>query len=336
MADAPGLDRDADAARKLAQAGRFREAVTLGQAANRRNPDPALECELRDWRHRGFYENAHGEGRQDWPPRIADPRPDIVNQIPEIQREQLNAEVLGGALHHHGSLIVRNLLPRERMASYIDGIEEAFAARAEGEARKGSAYKPLEPVNGHNLTLERGFVGHFTVLTVDAPKFLARWVDEIHGCGVVEAVEAYLGERPALSANKATLYRLPNNPGSAWHQDGAFLGEGIRTVNLWVACTECGIDAPGLDIVPWRLNDIVSPGTEGAEFTWSVSPKLVDEMLGPTQMSTPHFKPGDAMLFDQLCLHRTAVRPNMTRGRYAIETWMFAPSHYHSGAPLII
>ena len=42
----------------------------------------------------------------------------------------------------------------------------------------------------------------------------------------------------------------------------------------------------------------------------------------------PHFAPGDALLFDELFLHRTATDDTMTRERYAIETWFFAPSVY--------
>jgi hypothetical protein len=33
-------------------------------------------------------------------------------------------------------------------------------------------------------------------------------------------------------------------------------------------------------------------------------------------------------MFDHLCLHRTGTDKGMTNGRYAIETWSFAPSAY--------
>jgi len=222
------------------------------------------------------------------------------------------------------------------MHGYMEAIEQAFAAREANAGPEQSAHAPLEPVNGHNLAFDRAFVSGLTILMVDAPHFLASWMDQIEDCGALDAVSGYLGERPALSANKATLYRLPNNPGSQWHQDGAFLGEGIRTVNLWVACTECGVDAPGLDLIPWRLDEIVQTGTHGSQFSWSVGDRFAEELARGRPIATPHFKPGDAILFDQLCLHRTAVRPGMTRGRFAIETWMFAPSHYRGGVPLII
>ena len=37
----------------------------------------------------------------------------------------------------------------------------------------------------------------------------------------------------------------PPLPYADWHQDGAFLGEGISTLNLWLPLSDCGDDAPG-------------------------------------------------------------------------------------------
>ncbi len=49
------------------------------------------------------------------------------------------------------------------------------------------------------------------------------------------------------------------------------------------------------------------------------------------------FEPGDAVLFDHFCLHRTAVGEGMTEDRYATETWCFAPSVYpDETVPLVL
>jgi hypothetical protein len=41
----------------------------------------------------------------------------------------------------------------------------------------------------------------------------------------------------------------------------------------------------------------------------------------------PHCQPGDALLFDELCLHANGGdQAGLTRERYALEAWMFAPS----------
>ena len=38
------------------------------------------------------------------------------------------------------------------------------------------------------------------------------------------------------------------------------MGTDIRSVNLWMALSHCGDEAPGLDIVPRRLDHIVETG----------------------------------------------------------------------------
>lgn len=160
---------------------------------------------------------------------------------------------------------------------------------------------------------------------------LFQLIDLIDQTGIGDLVAAYLGERPALSANKCTLRRVPITTNTGWHQDGAFLGERVRTLNLWLALGQCGTDAPGLDIVPRRFDHVVETGTEGAMFDWSVSPEVVAREAGDTAVVRPEFGPGDALLFDHLLLHSTAVTHEMTRDRHAIETWFFSPSAYPEG-----
>jgi ectoine hydroxylase-related dioxygenase (phytanoyl-CoA dioxygenase family) len=146
--------------------------------------------------------------------------------------------------------------------------------------------------------------------------------------GLADVLTGYLGERPAMSVMKCTLRRVPADSGSDWHQDGSFLGEGIRTVNVWLSLSHCGVDAPSLDVVGRRLDDLAPTGTDGACFDWSVGQAMVDQVRGDTDVLRLHFAPGDALLFDEKLLHRTAVDAGMSQERYAIETWFFAPSTY--------
>ena len=153
-------------------------------------------------------------------------------------------------------------------------------------------------------------------------------LDTFERVGLREVITEYLGERPAISVNKCTLRRVDSSAGTAWHQDGAFLGEGVRALNVWVSLSHCGVDAPGLDIIPRRLENIVSTGTEGAIFEWSVSDQVAAEAAGDAGIVRPTFEPGDVVLFDDLFLHRTAVEPEMPNTRYAIESWFFGPTGF--------
>ena len=53
-------------------------------------------------------------------------------------------------------------------------------------------------------------------------------------------VREYFGEPPMLLARKGTLRRISHEGTSGgWHQDGAFMGVGIRSLNVWLALTHC-------------------------------------------------------------------------------------------------
>ena len=147
-----------------------------------------------------------------------------------------------------------------------------------------------------------------------------------HDAFAAAAVTDYLGEPPFLSVRKSTLRRVPADSGTGWHQDGAFLGLGIRSVNCWMSLSDCGVDAPGLDIYPRRVEGLFETGTRGSYFDWAVGEGVVQDAACDAPLVSPVFAPGDALFFDHLLLHRTGVRPGMTRERLAIETWMFAGS----------
>jgi hypothetical protein len=113
-----------------------------------------------------------------------------------------------------------------------------------------------------------------------------------------------------------------------WHQDGAFLGRGVRTVNAWFALSACGRRAPGMQLVPLRLDRLLATGDHETSFDWTVSRQTIARALPGVPVWEPEFLPGDVLFFDHWFLHRTAPRPWHWRSRYAIESWFFAPSVY--------
>ena len=58
------------------------------------------------------------------------------------------------------------------------------------------------------------------------------------------------------------------------------MGSGIRSVNLWVAVSDCGpgTSAPGLELVADNRRIIHETGTQGAFFDWTVGHELVAEL----------------------------------------------------------
>src|SRR5262245_1979642 len=307
-------------------------AIELLTRRNRKERDIALEERLVRLRHRAFTVLAAEDGRDSWPPDVPDLFPGVEGP-PEITAAELSAETLGAGIVHHGCLLVRGLLPADKVALLTTDIDEAFAVSAPTEEGASPVpvppwYVPFTPDKPYTIGMARSWVREGGgVYTVDSPPALFDVLEVFDQVGVRRAIEGYLGERPVLSVKKWTLRRVPIESGTDWHQDGAFIGREVRSVNVWLALSECGIEAPSLDLVPRRL-PLVETGTEGAQFDWSVGPGVVDRVAGDAGVVRPTFTAGDALLFDHQFLHRTGVSPGMTRERYAIESWFFAPTGY--------
>jgi len=323
-------------ARRSARRGDFRRAISILTEVNRRSPSPEIEIELVRLRHDGFYAQTKVVSHHKWPPVYRAAFPEI-NGIPEIKRSEVSPELLRAGVFDRGSIIIRGVLDADQVALIRDGIERTYANHDRAMAgiplsETAPWFWPFEP-NAKNAGAEldrNWYRDGGAELAADSPRGLFNLLEVLEANGLIDLVAGYLGERPALSVRKTSLRRIPHdlNAEHGWHQDGAFLGQGIRTMNLWIALSDCGIDAPSMDMVPRRLNYIVPTGTEGAIFDWSVSSLQIAEACGGGEPTHLHFKAGDAIVFDEMNLHRTSTLPGMTKPRYAIEAWFFAPSCY--------
>jgi hypothetical protein len=61
---------------------------------------------------------------------------------------------------------------------------------------------------------------------------------------------------------------------------------------------------------------------------YQVSQRVAEESAGDRPIVRPIFEPGDALLFDDLCLHKTGSDPEMPNPRYAVESWFFGASGF--------
>ena len=292
-------------------------------------PDLDRERRIVALRHAAFDELDRSPGRSEWPGDFPDPFPGET-AIPTITPGELSSVVLGGAIVHHGCLRVDGLLAPDVVARFRGHIDRGFEARERlrrGEPREAAApwFVPFEP----GRSKADGFGQAGFIRAVDVPRALCELVDVFAETGVRDAVAEYFNERPAMIANKWVLRRTETGKvGPDLHQDGAFLGEGIRTVDCWISLSHCGpgTGKPGLDLVPRRFGGIL-PSTEDSAFPWSVTEATVRAASEGTEMVSPVFAPGDAFFFDERLPHRTSVGLELTT-RYAIESWFVAPSSY--------
>lgn len=264
--------------------------------------------------------------------------------LPELAPRDLTPELVRAALLRDGCALVRGLVDADDAASLRDEIDRAFEARGAyraGDRPPGPYYEDFVPDPRFDLAPGRVALGDHNLWGPDSPRVAERLFATFRRTGVEALASGYLGERPAISVNKCTLRRvLPDKftdkSPSFWHQDGAFLGD-VRALNLWLSLSRCGDQAPGLDIVPRRIAEIVPTGTQGATFEWSVSRDVAEQVAGEAGVLRPVFQPGDALLFDELLLHATGADPGMPNLRYAVECWFFGPSAFPPGyTPLLV
>ena len=319
--------------------GRRLDAIDLLMERNRRRRDGDVEQALVTLRHDAFSELTGQSPRPDWPPACPDHFPD-ADGLPAVDVGELSAERLASAIQHHGALLVRGLLSDPQIELLVDDIDrglDAQEAHLAGKPVKATTpwYVPFTPGPEYRRDLHRPFPDTGKLLAVESPRAAFDTLEVFREIGLGDLVAEHLGERPALSVKKWNLRRVPVIPDADWHQDGAFLGQGIRTVNVWITLSHCGKDAPGLDVVPRRLDHVVETGTGGAHFEWSVGPGAVDQIAGEAGVIRPVLAPGDALFFDELFLHRTGASVGMARPRYTVESWFFAPSCYPEGGDQI-
>lgn len=357
----------------LRSEGRLAEAVDLLAEAARAERDPEVEIRLAELRVlAGAAEVASpGPAREPWPPRYADPFPDVVGSIPEIHVGDLTAEVMGGAVAHHGSVIIRGLLDPAAAAKAVEVIEQARAHQQarnvtppafgpptteEQKALAAAADAALPPVSDDPIEREAWYrpvqaepvsqngINRKMVATQggvwmgESPAGSAHFLEVLREKGVIDAVAGHFGERPLISLQKSTLRRShPIHKIVAWHQDGSFLSPDVRTMNIWVAFSPCGGDlpSPGLEILPRRIDEVLS--VDGALTPHSIPEATIADLKEQMATVLPVFQPGDAIMFDEKLVHRTHLAASMDQIRYALECWFFAPSH-HTGnyTPLLV
>ncbi len=322
-------------AKALMQQQDYDRAIGMLDALCRVQPVQEAEALLAECRFRACVANPPSSSGEDpWMMALPDPFGNVVG-VPEITADQLDAGTLAAGIRRHGALLVRGLLTRPvamNLASGVDrSLDECEAWHRNGEGSFTSPWYDRLPLpDDCELAPARLWVeAAGGVWAADSPRLLRELLDLFESSGVVAAITGYFGERPVLSVGKTTLRRVPATIRVAdWHQDGAFMGSDIRSLNAWISLSHCGVDASGLEFLPKRLSGILPTGSHGANFKWSVGPGLVDESAAGLGTVSPTFAPGDALLFDHFFLHRTGIPPGISKDRHAIESWFFAPSAY--------
>jgi hypothetical protein len=307
-------------------------AIAELQSANRANRSDENERRLLELRHELGLRRQRTNGSQ---PQHPEPDvaalPVVESGLPEIAAADLTPGLIRAGILRDGCVLVRGLVPRERALHFAGLIDRAFEERERhdsGSTPASGYYEEFTPQEGSGEPIARDWIKMGGgVLAADSPMLAAAMFDLFDEANLPQLVRGYLGEAPVISVQKTTLRKAdPSVPG-AWHQDGAFMGD-VRALNLWLSLSRCGDEAPGLDLVPRRLDSFVSAQTDEAVLSYQVSQRMAEEAAGDKPIIRPIFEPGDALLFDDLFLHQTGSDPSMPKPRFAIENWFFGGSAF--------
>lgn len=344
------VDRALGESQALLEAGQVRQAITVLEQAGRQTLHPAIAQRLVDVRVEAFGRMSWPDAPPQWPPphdgRYADEQ-----GFPEIDLAQLDVGALKAGVFGKGGLIVRGLMPPDVVTTMRGNIDRTLEARRQAvmaETTPDTAvwFNRSEKVRGGPVQLDKDNSNRYSnsgsVWCADSPVMSLALTQFYRDLGLPQLLAQYFGEAAVLSVRKWVLRCITPNNGSeaGWHQDGRFLGDpDIRTVNLWIALTDCGAGAaaPGIELVGENNGTLYATGTAGADFDWTVSQAVVDEVTRTHPTAVPAFRAGDAIFFDHFNLHRTAFGTDHTRNRYAIESWFFAGSSApHKQQPLVL
>jgi ectoine hydroxylase-related dioxygenase (phytanoyl-CoA dioxygenase family) len=124
-----------------------------------------------------------------------------------------------------------------------------------------------------------------------------------------------LGERAELVVGQCWVRRA--QPPHGWHQDGALHaqftpGEALLPIHTcWLALSDCGVDAPGLEWIDGAQTELLQPS--------QLTDAAVLANFPPHAWVRPEMQAGDAVFFDGALLHRTHATPRMHAPRTSLE-----------------
>jgi hypothetical protein len=257
-----------------------------------------------------------------------------VEGFPEIAAADLDVERLASGLQHHGGLHVRGFFNADQVSVLRGHLDTAIEFRANLDT--------MDPAAREDAFRQTAQLGMLSV----APKALADMI-AIYDCnGFSQVVRAYLGDHPVLLTHRTKLKRNTTEGGIPWHQDAAFYFGTLNAVNVWSALTPAGENCPALEFVPRGMTEVVGFSRETlarleepppVDYSTRLPAHVIGEILDQTPPAAPVLESGDALLFDEMTLHRTGLKPWTEPSRDVSITWFFAPSRFpRDGTPMAL
>ena len=265
---------------------------------------------------------------------------------------------IADALRERGSVCVRNVLPpavvsyvgkavtrnsaelRELLGREVNDMPLCFADRfIEGEAAPPSLHgvsvtefgNPLQCSGMDRAWYERGernYKRWFWEHGREFPNLVLRMMfDSL----LPAAYRSYFGEGCVSYYQHDTVrYQRPDisHLSYPFHQDGSYHSRDAAqhtSLTTWIPFVPCGVDAPGLQLYPYKLDEVL-PLPDGKQMPYLFADE--EEVLGRfgDRLWAPTMNLGDVLLFDGFTVHRSHITSEMHRERNNADVRVFPKS----------
>ncbi|MDX2103063.1 MAG: phytanoyl-CoA dioxygenase family protein [Alphaproteobacteria bacterium] len=260
-------------------------------------------------------------------------------ELPIFQASTARLDDMLEAMDKYGCLVIRNLMPRETALQLQDIVRRTYedCDRALADITAGKAPVSSEFFLATDFTKSDVGTPMFrefgSILMMEAPAATNEFLYNLKKTRAIDLARRYLGSEPYVGVGKSSVRRseISSKVKRVFHQDATFFGGiGTATINFWVALSDAGIDRPGVQILPHKLDRELVRGQAGTFVGWEIFEETIADLFGLDKLWAPAVEPGDAIVFDQMNVHRTYLTPGMTQDRFAVECWLFPAREKYS------
>ncbi|MEZ0373882.1 MAG: hypothetical protein ACAI44_32625 [Candidatus Sericytochromatia bacterium] len=229
----------------------------------------------------------------------------------EIDASELTFEILEAMLVRYNCLVIRRFALPMLMERILQRALQVFEQRQQFAAAANPAKSHVSFIGIHELDLP-GAPPH-QILTMFAASKLKPLIQQLIGTPIYFNL-----------AEAACRKILPQRPDLLvlFHQDGFFdLTPPWRHINCWLPLVPCGIDAPGIAVVPSGLQDMLSkPSADNSAVARYGFPECAAYVASHSDaLWQPALNPGDVLIMNEFAVHGSFGTPTMTKTRYNLE-----------------
>jgi len=260
-----------------------------------------------------------------------------VRDLPVFDAHKITPQEFVDTIEKYSVVHLKNAVPKEMVDLARQVVQMTYEEydrlipriRAGEDVRSEITYISQQIFNeGHGIKFFDMFRSYGSILLACTTMAAGVVTEILEQLVVMPHLTAHFGVRPmlAMNAGSVRMAEVNSNKPCLFHQDGTFLGgKTARTLNTWIALDDCGIDAPGIEVIPYRTDELL-PSGKNVEMNWEILDEQVYSRFGGRSSGwAPEFKAGDILAFDHMNIHRTHMVKGMTRNRFALECWMYPP-----------